>query len=123
MPAPPRVLYVLEVQRCALPLSLVKFWCGPDSPHEVESVNDIRQPIRGKRQRCGHHMEVQVGCRGVPGVADTGEDLPPLNPVPDLYPDAARLEMRVQGKPSIAQIEDDMVAICLLKRDAGGQRA
>jgi hypothetical protein len=31
--------------------------------------------------------------------------------------------MRVQGKPSVAQIEDDMVAIGLLERDAGRQGA
>ncbi len=45
-------------------------------------------------------MEMQVGCSGIPRVADTGEDLPPLNPVSDVYLDATRLEMRVQDKLS-----------------------
>jgi hypothetical protein len=66
---------------------------------------------------------MQVGCSGVARVADTGEDLPALNPVSDAYLDAPRLEMRVQGKPSIAQIEDNMVTICFLERDAGRQGA
>src|SRR5262245_58575893 len=66
-------------------------------------------------------MEVQVRFRAVAGVTDKAEHLTSTNLISHLYLETPRLEVRVEGETSAAEIQNHVVSSDGFKRD--GDRA
>ena len=72
----------VDLERRALSLGLVERGRpGGVTASDLERVDLLGQPVRGSELRAAHHVEVQVRCQAVAGVADQRQYVTPLDPV------------------------------------------
>src|SRR3954471_12675104 len=79
-------------------------------PGQLEGVEDVRETVTGGDRGSIGYLEMQVGSSRGARAAHLGYHLPLPNPITGLHHHAARLQMGIDGKMSVAEIEHDAVA-------------
>ena len=84
-------------------------------PGQLEGVEDVGQAVAGYDRWTVRHLEVQMRPARRARAPHLRDLLPTRDPIAGLHRDAARLQVRIDRKPPLTEIEHDAVA-------AGGVR-
>src|SRR3954470_15514643 len=93
-----------------------------DNAGQREAFEDKRQAVRRHGSRPVVDLEVQVRATGLAGVADAGEHLTAADSLTGAYPDAAGLQVCVEGVAPVAELESDIVAERCLRGEGASWR-
>src|SRR3954454_5733519 len=93
-----------------------------DNAGQREAFEDKRQAVRRHGIRPVIDLEVQVRATGLAGGAYAGEHLAAADSLTGAYPDAAGLQVCVEGVAPVAELEFDIVAERGLRGEAASRR-
>src|SRR5215212_4814180 len=83
---------------------------GRRLPDQLEGVEDVGQAVAGYDRWTVRHLEVQMRPARRARASYLRDLLPTRDPIAGLHRDAARLQVRIDRKPPVTEIEHDAVA-------------